>query len=133
MNQPDQRTVFVTHEPKANNAGWKPDLSPATKYGGIAYVFDKDEQPFMNTQGAVEQAQERLKNFDSKFDYVCWPMTGDPMALYVTLMVLGEMGIHTVTFLYWSRDLDAQGNRIKGKGTYLPIKVSVDYLNNFNS
>src|SRR4051812_46074841 len=31
--------VFVVQQPKPNNAGWTPNLGPATLYGRIHYVF----------------------------------------------------------------------------------------------
>ena len=132
-------TVYVPHEPMPNGRGWTPDLGPATGYGIIKYVFGGSEQAYNNTPLRVDQAQERLADFDPAADYILWPNTGDPATQWIVIMTLLAMGHRNIKFLYWNRERSDSGSVIQGKGYYMPVEIDVQSVQplsntqNFNS
>lgn len=118
-------TVFVTQQPAPNKRGWTPDLTPAAQYGQIEYVFEGGEAVYANPQRSMQQAKARLKDFNPALDFVLYPGTGDPAAAYATIMAINSMGITDITYLYWDRIRDENGQR-SNKGVYVPVKFSLD-------
>lgn len=123
--------VYISQEPKQNTQGWAPSMAPAAQYGALDYVFEKNEQPFMDTEGAVLKARKKLELFNQDTDFVCWPNSGDPAALWITIMVLCELGVTSITYLYWNRERSDDGTVAKGKGYYHPVKVEIENIADF--
>jgi hypothetical protein len=113
--------VFVTQQPRPNKQGWTPNLTPATKYGAIHYVFAGGDRPYSDPDGAIFQATEALADFDPRKDYLLWPNTGDPAAMIAVMSVLARKGISSIKFLNWERKLSRQGERNIRQGFYTPI------------
>lgn len=117
--------VYITQEPKPNGAGWAPSMAPAAEYGALHFVFGKNDQPFMNIEESIERAKDELRNFNPDEDFICWPNSGDPAALWTIIMVLVDAGYPDLTFLYWNRHKDESGAVLKGKGYYQPLRINV--------
>lgn len=118
-------TVYVPQQPKPNKHGWHPDLSSAADYGKIEFVFSADERPASDLWRCLTDASIVLADFDPDKDYLCWPYSGDPVSLYISIMVLVYAGCEKIQFLNWNRKRDAQGNNIKGAGYYAPIAIEL--------
>lgn len=119
--------VFVVQQPKPNNAGWTPNLGPATLYGRIVYVFEGSDNPKDDTKAAMRKATSALASFDPEQDFVVWPYTGDPAGAWAVMLVLGNMDIDYVNVLYWDRKLE--NGRRSGDGFYTPIRFDLPYNN----
>lgn len=117
--------VFVVQQPRPNNAGWTPNLSPAAAYGTIHYVFDGSDRPKDDTRQAMIKAAQRLMEFDPETDFVVWPYTGDPAGAWAVMLVLGNMDIDFIRVLCWERKLE-NGERT-GDGFYTPIQFDLPY------
>ena len=118
-------TVYVTQQPTPNRRNWQPDLSPAAEYGKIKYIFQGGEQPFTNPANAISVARKELRDFNPETDFICWPNSGDPASLYATIMCLVDKGHKEITFLYWNRNRDANGQPLPDRGYYAPVKMSL--------
>jgi hypothetical protein len=116
--------VFVTQRPIPNKKnGWTPDLSPATSYGRLEYVFESDKQVFCTTAKSLERAKDFLEDFNPDRDFLLWPNSGDPAALWVCIHALAGMGLPCVKYLYWERGFNQAGERDSKKGFYSPITI----------
>ena len=116
--------VFVTQQPKPNSNGWTPNLQPATQFGAIHYVFNGSDRPYCDPDHALEVAAEVLRDFNPDKDYVLWPNTGDPAAVWAVLLALARMPINKIKFLYWERKL-VDGVRTKSDGFYTPVTFNL--------
>lgn len=119
-------TVFITQQPKVNRQGWSPDLSPAADYGKFVYIFDSNEFIYQDTVAGMRKAYSKLEDYNPEHDYILWPNTGDPAAIWCTIMAICGMGFNDITFLYWDRKRDESGQRSKQQGFYVPVHVSTD-------
>lgn len=112
--------VFITQQPRPNARGWTPNFNPATQYGSLHFVFSGSDHPYCNPDQAIEDAAHVLSDFDPDNDYVLYPNTGDPAAIYTVLIVLARMPIDKIRFLYWERKM-VDGVRSSTDGFYSPI------------
>jgi len=120
----DNSTVYVTQRPIPNkNTGWTPNLSPASQYGKLVYVFDNDKSVFSNPHKSLEKAKDALEDFNPDRDFLLWPNSGDPAALWVCIHALGGSGVPCINYLYWERGFDEAGKRSSSKGFYSPVKI----------
>jgi hypothetical protein len=114
--------VFVTQQPVKNRRNWVPNLQPATQYGAIHFIFTGEERPHENPTAAVEQAAKALATFRADEDYILWPNTGDPAAVWATIIALSQVCLDDyVNILYWDRKL-VHGVSSKTEGFYVAIK-----------
>jgi hypothetical protein len=113
-------TVFITQQPRPNNAGWTPNLTPAAKFGALEFIFEAEDKPFLNPTKALLRAQKALADFDPERDYILWPNSGDPAGAVSVFLALGSMDIDQVRLLYWDRKLE-NGQRSTTEGFYTPI------------
>ena len=113
-------TVYVIQQPVPNQHNWTPDLTPATDFGPLKYIFDGGENVYALPGPMMKKAQNVLKDFDPEHDYILWPNTGDPAALWTTCFALAQMGFQKVSFLYWNRKR-VSGQRDYSSGFYAPI------------
>lgn len=118
----DNATVYVTQQPIPNNKNWVPNLSPALQYGKLAYVFDGGQQIFSNPNVEIVRAKSRLEDFDPDRDFLLWPNSGDPAALWVCQHALAGMGLPYISYLYWERGLE-DGQRSTKAGFYSPVRI----------
>ena len=117
-------TVYIIQQPKPNAKGWMPDFTDASKYGKFRFIFAPGERPWTDPEAAMETASVTLANFNADEDYILWPCTGDPAALFAVLLILGRFPINQVTFLYWERKI-INGHRNKSEGFYTPVKFNL--------
>lgn len=122
-------TVYVIQQPVPNRRNWTPDLTPATEFGAIKYIFSGSDHVYALPDSMMKKAQEALKNFHSENDYLLWPNTGDPAALWTACFALVLLGFEKVDILYWNRK-QKDGKRDYNSGFYLPITYQ---LKNFIS
>lgn len=116
--------VYITQHPRPNRNNWSPDFSSAFKYGGVDFIFTADENPCEKIKQSIKVAVEKLKKFNPDEDYVCWPNTGDPVSLYITIQVLTTVyGFNTIKYLFWNKKRLPDGNT---HGYYLPVEVEVE-------
>lgn len=114
--------VFVTQRPIPNRKGWFPNLQGAEKYGALHFVFEPQDRPFHDTDAALNQAREKLSDFDTKKDFVLWPSSGDPAGVWAVMLALAtDSDIDEIQVLYWDRKF-IDGERSSTEGYYIPIK-----------
>jgi hypothetical protein len=116
--------VFITQQPKPNHVGWMPNLSPAMQFGRFVYVFSSDSAPWTNPDEAIETAAAALAKFDPEEDYLLYPNSGDPAAMWIILLVLARFSISKLKILYWERKL-VDGERSRKDGFYSPITIKL--------
>lgn len=116
--------VFVTQRPVPNHRDWVPNLAPATVFGEIKYVFEPEDFICTNPKDAMEKAKTRLADFNPETDYILYPSTGDPAAVYVICLCIGHWFTdHEIQFLYWDREKTEGGERSHTKGNYRVTKI----------
>jgi hypothetical protein len=120
-------TVFITQQPRVNSNGWVPNLGPAAKYGKFVYIYAGEDMPWCNTKSATEQAIATLAKFNPDEDFILYPNSGDPMAVFIIFSVLARMSINKITVLYWERNL-VDGKRSRTDGFYSPITLNLPIL-----
>jgi hypothetical protein len=121
-------TVYVTQQPRRNRHNWTPNLEPAAKYGPLKFVFEGDDHPFENPRSAIVKAANELAFFDWKNDYILWPNTGDPAAMWAIMIALSEILLEeaeSIQFLYWERKL-IKGVSSRTEGYYVPIRFPLN-------
>lgn len=115
--------VFITQRPKPKANGFMPDLTPATEFGEIVYVFDSNDYVFASPEISMERAKQVLDDFDPDNDHLLYPMTGDPAAVYIIAMIMGYwFSDKNISWLRWDRNVDSNGKRVKS-GAYVPINI----------
>lgn len=112
-------TVYVSQQPIPNRHNWTPNLEPATKYGQLKFIFQGDSQPYQTPQKSLFHAFKALRGFDPERDYLLWPNTGDPTAMWCAVIALGILSMPKINFLYWNKP---RGNAI---GYYAPIEFDL--------
>lgn len=105
--------------------GWMPDLSSASEYGNIKYIFSGGEKVYALPGPSLFKASQELKGFNPKEDFVLWPGVGDPAALFTTIIAIMRFNPEKITFLYWDRKRDPEGNRSKSQGFYVPCTITI--------
>lgn len=121
--------VFITQQPRPNRRGWMPNLDPASEFGNCHFVFNSAERPSLNPDSAIIKAGYQLRSFDCEKDFILWPNTGDPAALWAVIMALcSRTDVHQIQFLYWERKL-VNNQRSSTEGWYVPIKFPTKIVN----
>ena len=115
-------TIYVTQRPVPNRVGWVPNLSQADRYGKLVYVFEGGKQVFSRTDQGLKHAKEMLEDFNPDHDYILWPNSGDPAALWCCQHALAGMGVPYIKYLYWERGFK-DGKRSNSEGFYSPITI----------
>lgn len=124
-------SVYLVQMPKPNRAGWQPDLTPATEFGEIKSVFSPDDSVYSLPAPMISKAMEVLKDFDPEKDFILWPNSGDPAAVWTCSFALVMLGFKKAKFLYYNRK-KIDGQRSYQKGFYVPLEYNLDpnfYLN----
>jgi hypothetical protein len=130
VNQ-DFPIVYVVQQPKPNGKGWMPNLEPASQFGALKFIFAADDRPNLNPTQAVQICANVMKRFRPDVDFLLWPSTGDPAALYSTLIAIMtklDQSLPFINFLYWERNLDpGTGDRKQDSGFYVPLKFNLNH------
>ena len=93
-------TVFVIQQPVPNRHNWVPDLTPATEFGILKFIFNGGDNVYALPGPMMKKAQSILKDFDPEYDYLLWPNSGDPAALWTVCFSLVLMDFKKVRMLY---------------------------------
>lgn len=117
-------TVYVIQQPRPNQVGWMPDLSSATDYGKLEFVFDAHERVYALPGPSRFKATKVLKGFNPEEDYILWPNVGDPAAFAIVMDVIASMDVDLYKMLYWDRKRNQEGKREKNMGFYVPVTVN---------
>jgi len=115
--------VYISQRPGSNKRGWVPNFSPAIQYGQLSFVFNDDVQVFNLPDKGLVLANEVLKSFRPDVDFLVWPSTGDPIALYSCLFAIMAQGHKEVTFLNWQRDPQNRSH-----GYYEPVTLDMTLI-----
>lgn len=119
-------TVFITKRPVSDRTGWVPDLSPATQYGPLEFIFEGQERVFALPQPSLHKARRTIgKSFEHDRDFLLHPNSLDQMALVCCLTAILEQKPPYINLLYYDRALNEEGVRDRRKGTYYPIKLDL--------
>ena len=111
--------VIVINQPHQHRNGMIYDVTPATKYGDVEFLFTSDmPNPSNAPEEAVRVAHERLANFDIDNDYLVWA-GGDPLGMVIASAVLGSY-CAGVKYLRWERARERNG-----AGYYSPLYVQI--------
>lgn len=95
--------VYAVQQPSIGRQGFTYDITPASVFGLIKYVFPSDFQPSLYPDEAIEMAEEKLADFDENSDFILW-CGGDPAGAMVVGGVLANtLGIRTVKYLRWEK------------------------------
>lgn len=120
-------TVYVIQRPRPrSHDGWEPNLSPASQYGKLDFIFESSDRVYANTAAAIGKADSRLCRFNPENDFLLWPNQGDPACVWIVTMLLTSRGHNRLRFLYWSRGKSADGGGLSNEaGYYLPVDVDL--------
>ena len=119
-------TVFIACKPKPGPQGNTYDVSPATEYGEVKFIFDAYENPSSNPRASIEKIRMALNSFDAQKDYVT-TAGGDPYAAILVGFVLCEMNL-PLKYLRFERlrSRAAEGtdpHQVIKSGYYLPVEM----------
>ncbi len=118
-------TVYVAQQPSVNKNGFTPDLSSASEYGELKFVFDASDKVYSIPNPSYQKACRSLKNFNPETDYVLFAPNSDPASWFAVALILGAMNLESVTMLYWNRKRDEHGVRDGKTGFYFPCKFNL--------
>jgi hypothetical protein len=111
-------TVFVVNQPARRTTGNVYDISPATEFGLLDFVFTmNEERPSSDPDWALDKAHNKLSGFDPNEDYVLWA-GGDPFSLAVITSVLTD-NHDFIRFLKWERHHETR------EGAYVAITLDL--------
>ena len=91
-------TVYFIQEPSPKRT--PPDITTAHAYGQVKFVFDYKFPVSQKPETAYAHAEEVLKDFDPREDFIA-DCGGDKMALGVVTHILADWEI--IKFLRWNR------------------------------
>lgn len=111
-------TVYVIQRPRPQGEHkWVPDLSSASTYGQLRYIFEDHERPARSPAKALEKISDVLGHFDPEQDYLLWPNFADQEACWMIMWVAGFYRI-PLQVLSWQRDKSDHGS-----GCYMPVAI----------
>ena len=114
-------TVYIAHESRNSL-----DLTPATEFGEIKFVFTRDFSPGFNPREAAVIAESVLQDFDFDNDYFLIA-GGDPIAGMISSMVLADFADpeadQKLKTLRYTKDFDAEG--IRSIPRYVEIEITI--------
>lgn len=119
-------TVFVIQKPKPSSSGVTYDISPATEYGEVKFIFDAYENPSTNPEASINKVRKALDAFDPDTDY-CIAAGGDPYGLLLMGFVVNELQL-PIKWLRFERlrTRPQPGEAVGGRGTsgyYIPVEM----------
>lgn len=122
-------TVFVVQKPKPGPSGNTYDVSPATEYGEIIFIFDAYENPSANPVSSLQKIRTVLESkFNPDSDYVVWA-GGDPYGLFLVGFVVCESNL-PLRWLRFERlrtrpqvSDPTNPHQIVKSGYYLPVEM----------
>jgi hypothetical protein len=122
-------TVYVAQQPRPfrdrhSNSVRLPDLSPATQYGAVRFVFGDQDQPGLMPGQSVLQARKALATFCDD-DYILWA-GGDPVALMIAGFVAAQINKGRVKFLRWEKNSNRVAPGQGAAGFYMPVDLRMD-------
>lgn len=128
-------TVYVTQEPSpkvrkdrnGNETIWVPDLSSASDYGEIRYVFSSGEQVHMDSANCLRRANAVLRDFDPEEDFILYANSGDPASKDMCIAILARY-YDKIPQLYWNRKI-IDGKRDRSQGFYQPFIMDLTEFN----
>lgn len=123
VSDPPSRVYLIT-KPSRKRDGTYPDLSTLERHGEIHYLLDECVRPSRVPQAAFDQIEDRLGDFDYRFDRVAWA-GGDMLAAIMTGVCLAALDIPYFTFLRYDRNWDPKTRRRYEGGYYSPVRVSL--------
>lgn len=102
---PESSVVYVIQRPKPRKGdSWVPDLSKATQYGRLEFIFSAEDVIFREPEKAIAKLTQKLDlNFRPEKDYLLWCNFGDPAASWLVPFFLGRYGIRSLRYLYWDQ------------------------------
>ena len=113
MKQP---TVYILQEPNSER-----DLSSASKFGKINFIFGSNEKPALNTESSMDKLYDAMEGYDPEQDFICFA-GGDPLLEFLCGVVVVNLGVPHITRLIWNRERSPNGQR-NGNGFYVPKKI----------
>lgn len=114
--------VFIVNQPVQNRFGVMYNVSPATQYGEIHFVFTADFGiPSDDPEGSVQRAREVLSDIDHG-DYIAWA-GGDPLGMVIAATVAADYLDGEIRYLRWDRGVNSEGVRSSKRGYYSPVLV----------
>jgi hypothetical protein len=120
-------TVFIVQKPRpyrdrSTSELRFPDLSPASSYGNVQFLFSENDQPRLTPGPSFVQARKMLKGF-SDDDFLLWA-GGDPAGLSIATMIAAAENFGRIKLLTWERN----SRRVEGGagGFYIPTELKVN-------
>ena len=112
-------TVYVCQRPMPNRRGWVPNLEPAITYGPLEFVFDGGANPYRTPNIGLDLALRKLTRFNPERDFLLWPNAGDPAASWCCILALTQLGVKSMSFLYWMAPSQSRS------GYYSPVRFQL--------
>lgn len=121
-------TVFVAQKPKPGPQGNTYDVSPATEYGEVQFIFDAYQNPSANPRVSLEQVRLALTKFNPETDHIVLA-GGDPYAAVLVGFIICELGL-PIKYLRFERlrtrpSVGEEPNTTpaKSSGYYIPVEM----------
>jgi hypothetical protein len=119
-------TVFVVQKPRifrdrVTGMPRLPDLSPATPFGPISYIFDDTDHPSLTPAEALQKCRKVLADFGDD-DYLL-TAGGDPAGIIAASMVAAAVNRGRVKYLRWERNNpnSVAPDQSASGGYYIPV------------
>lgn len=110
--------VFLIAEPTVGRNRKTFRLEPLNKFGTVVPIIRAGVNVRANPQMAYELVAEALKDYNPQEDYLVWA-GGDTLVAVMVGVVLERMGMQSVNWLYYNREILPGGVR-GDKGYYTP-------------
>lgn len=117
--------VYLIMKPSHKSDGSYPDLSPLEQHGSLCHLVDEHIKPSRDPELAFSMIEERLSQFDYRFDKIAWA-GGDTLAAVLAGVCLADLEIPWFTFLRYDRNWDPKKRRRYQGGFYTPVKIQLE-------
>jgi hypothetical protein len=115
--------VFVINQPHERPNLPAYDVSPASQYGEIIFLFRADQPaPSADPGWATRHAYRVLRNFSAD-DFLVWA-GGDPLGAVIAASVAADVTDGKLKYLKWERARNRTGERTGG-GYYVPLVLDI--------
>ena len=118
-----ENRVMLVQVPPPTGKGWVPDTSSASAFGRVMVLLQSGDRPSYRPHACIRVLKNKLKDFNHNSDHILWA-GGDPVGLFLTGLVLRDLGHTEVSWLRYERDPLRRDDRSAHKYEVVHIKLS---------